>query len=247
MTVKRDLKKRVRARQAETGERYTTALEKVRAAAADADRPEAAAEAPTSGMPAAGEARKPAVPVIEMVDLTALAHQLHLHGQVLMFPHLAERVEARATLLRIREVLLATREDPATDLLRRALLQGQPLPTRMLEPGQQRARAVHLALFYGATLRIPTGMESGSVSEGARFLGRARAGLGGVSEDGRMLALSVQGHRGIENVVGLLWGPWQVPGTSFTRPQTLVLGAADAMVEGTGDLQKMVDSGSGQP
>jgi hypothetical protein len=254
MTVKRDLKKRVRARQAQTGESYTKALEKVRAqregeedgsegsegapvkGAAGAERVEGA-RAGAAGVERGGGGRGGESPfqVIEMVDLSERAQGLSLHGRVLMFPYLAERVDADTALRRIREVLLATEGDPATQLLRQALLEGQSIPPRMLDSATRRETMVEMALIYGARLKVPSGATIDTVSEGARFLARARAGLGGVSPDGRILALPIPGPRGVETVVALLWGPWNVPGMPFTRPQTLILGTADQMLEDSDD------------
>jgi hypothetical protein len=242
MTVKRDLKKRVRARQEQTGERYTTALEQVKAERAGGE----AAGTPGGSGGSGGSGGEATVPVIEMVDLTPTAQFLCLHGRVLMYPHLAERVDPRATLLRIRDALIATKGDPASELLRRALLEGKPIPEQALDPRSRRETAVQFALMYGATLKVPPEM-SDRLSDSARFLARARAGLGGISVDGRMLALPVPGHQGIENVVALLWGPWKVPGMPHVRPQTLMLGSADQMLEETGDLAEMVKKHGRQP
>jgi hypothetical protein len=160
MTNRRDLKKLVRARQARTGERYTTALEHVLA-------------------------RRPAISVLELIDLTEEGKALGLRGQMGIFSDLAERVDGRAALERLRAILHATADDPATSQLRSVLLDGQPpaAPSR------------------GVYQRL---------EEGRRFLARARAGLGGVSESGKMIAFGVGG----EIAVGLLWGPPPLPGVS---------------------------------
>jgi hypothetical protein len=158
MTARKDLKKLVRARQARTGERYTTALEQV-----IADRPSP-------------------IPVIELVDLSEEARALGMVARVGMFSDAAARIDGRAALERLREVLRATAGDPATHLFRSVLLDGEPLPPP--------SRNVHLTL-----------------EEGRQFLARARAGLAGVSESGRMIALAVAGRQGPQTVVGLLWEP----------------------------------------
>jgi hypothetical protein len=221
MTVKRDLKRRVRARQARTGEKYTAALQRVLA-----EKPE------------------PAFPVVEMVDLSPLAAELGLHGRVLMFPHLADRVDPRAALERMRAALLATREDPSTELFRTLLLEGKPLEPTPMDLWDRREAVVQLALFYGETLQSPRGMAVEMLSEGARFLTRARAGLGGVSKTGRLLAVPVPVRGGLENVVALLWGAWPFP-VPNPWPPTVVLGSAEVMLEGTGELEAMVKNPSG--
>src|SRR5262252_4775100 len=108
MTAKRDLKKRVRARQARTGERYTAALAHVLG--------------PT---PRAGR-----VPVTELADVSAAAAQAGLTGRVLIFPELAARIDVPGALRRIRAALTATQDDPATELLRGVLLLGRRPPSR---------------------------------------------------------------------------------------------------------------------
>jgi hypothetical protein len=200
MTVKRDLKKRVRARQARTGERYTTALEQVLAQRGEAG-----------------------VPVVELVDLTPLAAELGLHGRVVMFPDLAERIDAREALERIKEVLLATEEDDAPRLFRSVLLRGEPLPPLTDHPLHPRDAAVHIAMLHGASRALAAAV---TPSESMRFLVRARAGVGGASENGMMLAVPVAGKKGLENVVCLLWGilPFPLP---HPWPPTVVLRSPD--------------------
>jgi hypothetical protein len=144
MTERRDLKRRVRARQARTGEAYMTALRHVQA-----ERP-------------------PAFPTIELIDLTELGAPLGLKCRVVMFPQVAERVDAAAMLVRLRDALLATEGDRALALMRRVVLRG----------GRARTPAM-----------VVTALE-----EARRFVARARAGIGGVSESGRMLALQVDGR-----------------------------------------------------
>jgi hypothetical protein len=113
MTAKKDLKKRVRSRQQQTGERYTAALEHVKQ----------------------GGARKPRLPVVEVPDLSAIAIAAGLKGRAYCsFPfwHLRNDGDGRASLARIVlerlvRVLRVTETDPSTALLRRALLHGKIL------------------------------------------------------------------------------------------------------------------------
>ncbi len=178
MTSKRDLKKRVRARQERTGESYTSALAHVRS-----DRPAL-------------------VPVVELVDLSAEAARLGLACSVAMFPALAERVDGGTVLARLRHALLATEGDPQTALLRRVLLRGEPAP-------------------------VVTSWPLESFDEGRRFMTRARAGIGGASPSGRMLALHVDGRRGPEMAVCFLWPT--PPPPMRARPPSLLLSTAEAM------------------
>jgi hypothetical protein len=184
MTTKRDLKKLVRARQARTGERYTTALEHVLD-----DRP--------------------AISVVELVDLTEEGKAVGLRGRIGIFSDLAERVDGRAALERLRAILDATADDPSMGQLRSVLLAGQP-PAPPLH-------GVHQML-----------------EEGRRFLARARAGLAGVSDSGKMIAFTVEA----ETVVGLLWGPPPLPGVTG-RP-ALVLRSAEAFLPESAEIAVML-------
>ena len=152
MTKQRDLKRRVRERQARTGESYVTALRHVRVP------------------------RTEAVPVVELVDASAIGEPLGTQCRVLVQPELAERIDIAAALRQLRSVLLTTTPDPDFDLMRAVVLRGE-------RP-------------YSAP---PT------IADGLRFLVRLRAGIGGVCPSGRIVAFSVAGASGVEQVVFLLW------------------------------------------
>ena len=162
MTRKRDLKKRVRERQTRTGERYTTALQEVQS---------------RRGV---GPSSREPMSVIELLDFSEQAARLGLKCEVSIFPDLAERVDGAAALERLRDVLIATADDPATEPLRAVMLRGE-----------------WPALLVQSVFDL--------TSDGRRFMSRARAGIGGVSESGRMLAISIAGRQGPEMVVCLLW------------------------------------------
>ncbi|HJZ86686.1 MAG TPA: hypothetical protein VKN99_16020 [Polyangia bacterium] len=102
MTRKKDLKKRVRERQARTHERYATALAQV------------LAQAP-------GE---PDDLFMEMIDLSAEAARLGIGGHAWAWPELAKHADGAAVLGRLKQALLAT-DDPAAALLRAVVLEGQ--------------------------------------------------------------------------------------------------------------------------
>ncbi len=144
MTERRDLKRRVRERQARTGESYMTALRHVQA------------QRPT------------AIPLIELIDLTELGRALGLGCRIAMSPRLADRVDSAAMLARLRDALLATEGDRALALMRAVVLRGE--------------RA-----------RMP--MTAAALDEARRFVARARGGIGGVSEGGRMLAMPIESRR----------------------------------------------------
>jgi hypothetical protein len=96
MTAKKDLKRRVRARQAKTHESYTAALAQVRGA-------------------------RPKVPTVELDDVTAMAAELGIRCKVFTYPG----VDARATLERMRDALRATGGDPATERLSKGLFENR--------------------------------------------------------------------------------------------------------------------------
>jgi hypothetical protein len=152
MTAKKDLKRRVRARQEKTGESYTAALAHV---------------------------RKPKVPTLELDDVTDIAAELGIRCRVSAFPG----IDARPALMRIRDALVATGDDPATERLRRALFE-------------------NLSPQDSSTWKV--GVLHGLMEGSRRFLARARAGIGGVS--GHLIAVLV----GRTPVVGMLWA---MPGT----------------------------------
>ncbi len=191
MTVKRDLKRRVRQRQARTGEAYVTARRHVVAARdgddAGRDEPDTdrgdrdgaeddrAADS-TVAAPTAPEPRaEPMFQVVEVVDVTEQARQLGFRCQVGMFPSLIARVEPADVLRRLRDLLLETAGEPEMKLLLQVAMSGV---------------APHLPL------RRP-----GSIESVRRFVRRALAGMGGVSEGGNSLAFHIAGGGGIVPVL----------------------------------------------
>lgn len=104
MTRNKDFKRRVRDRQARTGESYMAAMRHVRD------------QAPATGA---------AIPVLELVDLSPLAAELGLRCQVSVFPRLLDEVEPRALLTQLRDTL----DRPDLKIMRAALLDGTPPAT----------------------------------------------------------------------------------------------------------------------
>jgi hypothetical protein len=197
MTAKRDLKKRIRERAARTGESYTAARRHV-----------------------VGGPRAPAVPFIEMRDLSEEAARVGLRCPVRIFPDLALRIDCAATLERIRDALRATGSDPATELMRAVALRGeQPEGDHAFSTDPVRYPPIKLVARGPAEQPLF-----------GPFLTRVRAGIGGVSEGGRMLALAVAGRRGLEMVVCCLaLTPLPPP---LSRPAALVLMSPDdAIIE----------------
>jgi hypothetical protein len=147
--------------------------------------------------------RVPKVPVIELGDMTAEAAGLGIKCRVFAFPDLAEKIGCAAILRRLRDALQATGDDPATELMRTVVMRGErPL------------------VAWGSPR---------SLIEMERFLARARAGLGGVSESGTMLALHVAGQGGVETVLCLLWLPLVLAFAS--REPSIILATPDALIE----------------
>jgi hypothetical protein len=143
------------------------------------------------------------VPVVEMIELSEVGAAMGFQCRVRMAPALAGRIDAVGALRRLREALIATERDPAFDLMRRVVMHGEAPAIR------------------------PTGADSGR-----RFLTRVRAGIGGISEHGRMLALAVSGRRGIEMVLFML----RVSPVRYVKiPPALFVGSLDGIFVG-GDL-----------
>ncbi len=148
-----DLKTRIRDRVARTGESYVTARRHV---IGDLARP------------------KPAMQVVEMLDLTDAAARLGMRCKVSMSSTLAKRAEPAAVLASVRDALVGTAGDPSTALLRDVGLAGK---------------------------RPPPPVRSRDFEGMQRFMRRARAGLGGTTADGATLALPIAGHAGMVPVL----------------------------------------------
>ncbi|MEO7734571.1 MAG: hypothetical protein ABIY55_26685 [Kofleriaceae bacterium] len=236
MTQKRDLKRRVRERQTRTGESYMTALRHVRGEQRDAgeqpepdEQPEpggAATGDPTAGAQPTGEPTTGAlttsgtaagapsgessagpIPVVELVDVSDVAAAVGLTCRATVMPALLERVGATALLVQLRDVLRTTAGDPAFATLRAAALLGE---RPSLEPGALRARG-HSAVVPDDTLR---------------FAARVRAGVGGITSNGRSLAFSVTGRTAAELVVFSLW---LLPPPYDQRPPALLITTPDQL------------------
>jgi hypothetical protein len=79
-----------------------------------------------------------------------------------------------------------------------------------------------------APMARPHGMDAGR-----RFLARVRAGIGGISEHGRLLALMVDGRHGPEMIVFMLW---LAPVNYVHYRPSLVLTSADGTIDGPGGM-----------
>jgi hypothetical protein len=186
MTDRKDFKRRVRERQARTGESYTTARMQV-------------------------ESRRPgAVPVVETVDVGEAARALGLRCHVVIASTLLDLLDAELVLGRIRDALIGTDSDPATELMRAVALRGEhPLGVR-----RHALMAGRLRDWNDGDLR--------------RFLTRARAGIGGVSERHHVLALTIR------DVAVLCWlTTWPVNGPDDRTPAlflTTFEGALDGLI-----------------
>jgi hypothetical protein len=163
MTVKRDLKKRVRDRQTRTGESYVTARRHVVGDVATEPEP---------------EPRTSAVQVIEMIDETDAAARLGLRCKVSISSTLVALAEPAVVLASVRDALVGTAGDLGTALLREVALAGHAPPPRK-----------RVTDFGGLHT----------------FFRRARAGLGGVTDDGTLLALPVAGKAGMVPVLCSVW------------------------------------------
>lgn len=153
MTAKRDLKKRVRARQARTGESYTAALRHVLAAKSADDDGETADPSPS-------KVSNP-IAVDALVDVTATAEKVGLRCKVLMTEALADAFDPERILLELRSTLLASLRDPTTDLLRAVALHGDNTAAPL-----GRARDIRQVQFLA---RLRAG--ANSISSDGRALG----------------------------------------------------------------------------
>jgi hypothetical protein len=106
MTDRRDLKRRVRERQARTGESYMAALHHIR-----------------------GEREAP-IPVVDLIDLSEIAAALGLKCRAMVLPALAARVDVAAMLRQLHATLVAELRDPGARLMRSVVLHGmRPFPS----------------------------------------------------------------------------------------------------------------------
>jgi hypothetical protein len=201
MTSKRDLKRRVRDRQARTGESYVTARRHVTAA----------------GQPTRATAPDaPRVPFVELIDLDDEAARLGIRCRAAIFPALAARVDPTRLLERLRDALLSTEGDPQTELFRAVALRGE--------------RPTSGALPWSYS----------QLAEARQFASRARAGIGGASKGGRMLALHVAGNRGPETVVCLIWHPTlRSPSGCIDREPSLVFTLPDGLFAADPDIARI--------
>jgi hypothetical protein len=136
-------------------------------------------DAPAAALAPAPAKSAPAMEVVELLDLTADAAQLGLRCRVFMPPSIAAAADPAVVLARLRDVLVGTEGDPLTARLRAVALAGKPSPA----PSARRPDLTALR----------------------RFFQRARAGLGGVSDDGSALALPIAGKTGMVPVVCSIW------------------------------------------
>ncbi len=95
-----------------------------------------------------------------------------------MRPAVARHASAKTVLARLRDVLVATADDPAFAQLVALAMRGIPLARHPITPRRTNVDAYLVVLLQ-----------------------RARAGLGGVSDDGTMLAFGVAGEHGLVNVM----------------------------------------------
>lgn len=116
------------------------------------------------------------IPVVEMISLSAEARRLGLRCRVAIASTLAARVDPTAVLERVRDALRATADDPGTGPLRAAALRGEAIDCSGW-PRRAGLRGVR------------------------QFVARALAGIGGVSDEGNMMALPVDGPDGAVMVI----------------------------------------------
>jgi hypothetical protein len=115
------------------------------------------------------------IEVLDFEQATEVAGKLGLNCTVAIARPLLAEIGARALLERLRDVLKTTGEDPAFELFRAVALRGEHAT------GARESRELHESI--------------------TAFAARVRAGVGGISDTGTMLALSVASPRGATTVV----------------------------------------------
>ncbi|MGE5186832.1 MAG: hypothetical protein ACM31C_32485 [Acidobacteriota bacterium] len=186
MTDRKDLKRRIRDRQAKTGESYMTARMHVLAERRSATG---------------------AVPFVDTVDCGELAARLGMRCHVVITATLVELLSAELVLERIRTALVVSETDPAADLMRAIVFNGENPP--------------ELLRTYGVLALRAQGWNGGELR---RFIARARAGIGGISSKGHLLALTIHDVPVLACV-----SPWPVAHKNDRAP-ALFVGAIDALV-----------------
>jgi hypothetical protein len=139
---------------------------------------------------------EPAIETIEMIDGGEIADELDIRCRVSVHPALAG-LTTRA-LEHLVRVLRASPDDSKLELMQRAVLGGEH---------------VEVDLQY-------------SLSDGLEFLRRARAGLGGISAGGTMLAAHIDNRM-------VLFTLWVMPKANpCSRAPTLIVTLPDGMLWG---------------
>jgi hypothetical protein len=188
MTRNRDLKRRVRDRQGQTGESYMTALRHVQSQRGD--------------LPAVALPPSEPISVIELIDITELGPALGIQCQIRLNPKLADRIDVASALRQLCAVLRATLSDPTLDAMRAVVLHGQR----------------------------PLALPAQPLQDSLRYVQRLRAGVGGVSGGGHMLAFSVTGRHGDGEL--LVFMLWTSPRAHPTAPLTLIVSSVGLFDEG---------------
>jgi hypothetical protein len=231
MTANRDLKRRVRDRQAQTGESYMSALHHVLA-----QRP--------GSIPSA-------IPTVEFVEVTEVAAALGLKCRISVSPTLVHAIEVEQTLERFRDTLVAAGRDPALLLMQSVALYGEhvyfPVPAPAFHEVQDVVRFVERVLAGLGGPNVLVGPSPGFhvVQGAARSAERALAGLGRVSGNGRMLALravpraassagppaSERSQPAMADQPIAVFSPWSVPTlATVVRPPLLVVNTLDEVM-----------------
>jgi ribosomal protein L24 len=136
--------------------------------------------------PVAAVAARAVVPVVELVDVSEEAKRVGVLCRAVMSSALAARAEPAEVLSRLRNLLIETAGDPQMLRFSQAALAG-----------------------YAPPPVVPREPPLGSFEQQRRFVQRAQAGLGGVSDDGSLLAFHVAGRAGLALVCCSL--SWREP------------------------------------
>ena len=183
MTAKKDLKQRIRERMQQTGEPYSVARRAVLAEQEPAEPtafPSPVLREAATLVPEIVPTSSKSIEVVEMDDFTELATELGLKCTLSITHALIDELEPRAVIARFRDVLLGTTIDPTMETMRAVVLRGEPSPAR-----RPRIAGDWQDLW----------------EDFRHFAARVRVGVGGISKAGTMLAMPMQGKRGIVMVI----------------------------------------------
>ncbi len=159
-----------------------------------------------------------AIPTVEFIDVTDAAAALGLKCRMSMSPALVHVIDVEGTLRQFRDILDATWRDPALSILRTVALQG---------------KHVLIPMTPAPSFR--------EVQDALRFFERVCAGINGVSDNGRLLAVPAVRRSASSQAPPAasaapdddtaVFAPWLGPALpAIPRPPLLIVNALDELI-----------------